>query len=47
VIQPTGVALGVPCADFWYLEDGKVEEFNCLRRRGVDRRSELTNSAQS
>src|SRR5215470_10820510 len=29
VIQPTGAKLDVPCADFWYVEDGKIKEFNC------------------
>jgi ketosteroid isomerase-like protein len=29
VIQPNGAKLDIPTADFWYLEDGKVKEFNC------------------
>jgi SnoaL-like polyketide cyclase len=29
VIQPTGVKLDIPTADFWYVRDGKVQEFNC------------------
>ncbi|MFE2179657.1 ester cyclase [Streptomyces sp. NPDC059455] len=29
VIQPTGAKLSVPAADFWYVEDGKIKEFNC------------------
>ncbi|MFG1783836.1 ester cyclase [Rhodococcus oryzae] len=29
VIQPTGAKLDFPGADFWYLENGKVKEFNC------------------
>lgn len=29
VIQPTGANLGTPTADFWYIEDGKIKEFNC------------------
>ncbi|SDC90360.1 ester cyclase [Rhodococcus tukisamuensis] len=29
VIQPTGAKLNIPTADFWYLEDGMVKEFNC------------------
>jgi hypothetical protein len=29
VIQPTGAKLNIPCADFWYLRDGKIQEFNC------------------
>ncbi|MEV6054726.1 nuclear transport factor 2 family protein [Streptomyces sp. NPDC052107] len=29
VIQPTGAKLSIPTADFWYVEDGKIKEFNC------------------
>ena len=29
VIQPTGAKLDIPGADFWYVEDGKIKEFNC------------------
>jgi hypothetical protein len=29
VIQPTGAKLNIPCADFWYVRDGKIKEFNC------------------
>ena len=29
VIQPSGAKLDVPGADFWYVEDGKIKEFNC------------------
>jgi len=29
VIQPTGAKLDIPTADFWYVRDGKVREFNC------------------
>ena len=29
VIHPTGAKLDVPCADFWYIETGKIKEFNC------------------
>jgi hypothetical protein len=29
IIQPTGVKIDVPTADFWYLRDGKIEAFNC------------------
>ncbi|MBV6701565.1 nuclear transport factor 2 family protein [Kitasatospora aureofaciens] len=29
VIQPTGAKLDIPTADFWYIEDGKIKEFNC------------------
>ncbi len=28
-IQPTGVKIDFPTADFWYLRDGKVEVFDC------------------
>ena len=29
VIQPTGAKLDIPTADLWYVEDGKIKEFNC------------------
>jgi hypothetical protein len=29
VIQPTGAKLDILGADFWYVEDGKIKEFNC------------------
>jgi ketosteroid isomerase-like protein len=29
VIQPTGARLDIPAADFWYVRDGKIQEFNC------------------
>lgn len=29
VIQPTGARLDFPTADFWYVRDGKIQEFNC------------------
>src|SRR6185312_14970882 len=29
VIQPTGAKLDIPTADFWYVRDGKIQEFNC------------------
>jgi ketosteroid isomerase-like protein len=29
IVQPTGVKVDVPTADFWYLRDGKIEMFNC------------------
>ena len=28
-IQPTGAKLDIPTADFWYVRDGKIQEFNC------------------
>ena len=29
VIQPNGGKIDVPCADFWYTENGKIKVFNC------------------
>jgi ketosteroid isomerase-like protein len=29
VIKPTGAKVDGPCADFWYLRDGKIERFDC------------------
>jgi ketosteroid isomerase-like protein len=29
VATPTGAKVHGPCADFWYLRDGKIEMFNC------------------
>jgi ketosteroid isomerase-like protein len=29
VIEPTGAKLEIPTADFWYIEDGKIRQFNC------------------
>jgi SnoaL-like domain len=29
VIQPNGAKLDIPCADFWYIENGKIKEFSC------------------
>ena len=29
VIQPNGAKLDIPCADLWYVENGKIKEFNC------------------
>jgi SnoaL-like domain len=29
VIQPTRAKLDIPTADFWYVRDGKIQEFNC------------------
>jgi hypothetical protein len=29
IIQPTGANVDGPCADFWYLRDGKIERFDC------------------
>jgi ketosteroid isomerase-like protein len=29
IVEPTGAKVDGPCADFWYLRDGKIEMFNC------------------
>jgi hypothetical protein len=29
IIEPTGAKVSGPCADFWYLRDGKIRMFNC------------------
>ncbi|MGW7607997.1 ester cyclase [Streptomyces sp. NPDC054766] len=29
VVQPTGARLDIPTADFWYVENGRIKEFNC------------------
>ncbi|MEY9926281.1 ketosteroid isomerase-like protein [Catenulispora sp. GP43] len=29
LVQPTGGKVDIPTADFWYVEDGKIKEFNC------------------
>jgi ketosteroid isomerase-like protein len=29
VIQPTGAKVNIPCADFFYLRNGKIERFDC------------------
>jgi ketosteroid isomerase-like protein len=29
VIRPTGGKLDIPTADFWYIENGRIKEFNC------------------
>jgi ketosteroid isomerase-like protein len=29
IVKPTGAKVDGPCADFWYLRDGKIEMFNC------------------
>lgn len=28
-LHHAGKQIDVPCADFWYLRDGKIERFNC------------------
>jgi hypothetical protein len=37
VLQLAGATLGIPGADVWYVEGGKIKEFNCT----VDRSSML------
>ena len=29
VIRPTGARVDIPCADFFYMRDGKIERFDC------------------
>ena len=29
VIQPTGAKVKIPCADFFYMRNGKIEKFDC------------------
>ena len=29
VIPPNGAKLDIPCADLWYVENGKIKVFNC------------------
>lgn len=29
IVQPTGGKVDIPTADFWYIENGKIKEFNC------------------
>ena len=29
MIQPTGAKHNIPTTDFWYVRDGKIQEFNC------------------
>ena len=29
IFQPTGAKVDIPCADFWYLRNGKIERFDC------------------
>jgi ketosteroid isomerase-like protein len=29
IVKPTGAKVNGPCADFWYLRDGKIERFDC------------------
>ncbi|WEB44374.1 nuclear transport factor 2 family protein [Streptomyces yunnanensis] len=28
-VRPTGARLSIPTADFWYVENGRIKEFNC------------------
>jgi len=29
VIQPSGAKVNIPCADFFYMRNGKIERFDC------------------
>lgn len=29
VVQPTGAKVNIPCGDFFYMRNGKIELFNC------------------
>ena len=29
VLQPTGAKVNIPCADFFYMRNGKIERFDC------------------
>jgi len=29
IVQPTGAKVDGPCADLWYLRDGKIQMFDC------------------
>jgi hypothetical protein len=29
VVQPTGAKIDIPCADFFYMRNGKIERFDC------------------
>ena len=29
IVRPTGAKVDIPCADFWYLRNGKIERFDC------------------
>jgi ketosteroid isomerase-like protein len=29
VIRGNGAKLDIPCADFWYVEEGKIKQFDC------------------
>ena len=29
VLQPTGAKVDIPCADFFYMRNGKIERFDC------------------
>ncbi len=29
VIQPTGAKVNIPCVDFFYMRNGKIERFDC------------------
>jgi hypothetical protein len=55
VVQPTGAKVKIPCADFFYMRNGKIERFDCypainimLKQMGVppDFASAVTRSTQ-
>lgn len=29
IVRPTGAKVDIPCADFWYLRNGKIQRFDC------------------
>ena len=33
--MPTEAKIDIPCGDFWYLRNGKIEVFNCYALFGV------------
>ena len=34
-VKPTGAKIDIPCGDFWYLRNGRIEVFNCYALFGV------------
>ena len=37
IIEPTGAKVRGPCADFWYLRNGKIAMFNCYIMQDIMR----------
>src|SRR5919198_359485 len=35
IVRPTGAKVGIPCADFWYLRNGKIERFDCYAMSSI------------